>query len=1612
MKSYAKKAFSVLLAVLMCLTVVALDYSSLVAGAYETSPTHSFYLSFVRTSTDGGYDGQDGGGTLVIYGKNQNGTGSQGTIYSGSIDTGWATVDGNTTNTGVFTSQYWPTNLTIGANINNNNNMFYNPQTIQMRVDIYVKDESSGTYKAYTFGTFSITSDTTSGGGGSTYKTANVTCASGIFPKATKVATSKGEANGATTTYNVTLNATGGANKTQAMTAYVYDQYNAIWTAAPSSWSQSGTVACTTSLTTTGAAESNTLTMTATNATRAKGAVTVQAKYGDLYHNFVVNITPTYKITYNVAGNGGTSAVPGPDNTTNTSTSSANVTYTIPSGTNYTAKKETGSSATGTWTFVGWNGTQSATTGTKPGSAITVDNYNDTLYAIFSKSATATFYWYNANGERTSSTNSQTVYNNATQYTFTVPKSSVPATFTANGTTYTFAGWAVDSTTATAADHATTVTTASRNIKNGNLTDTYSFYALYTASVTLSYDNNGGSGSPASQTSALTLNCGSAANVADNLSGRATFTLNPGNVVMRREYSTAFVGWKTAKTDENGIDAETAEYKDGTVTWNESLNLPATITIAKDTTVYAAYYDFRYNVNFYDNTGALLNTQTIRHNFSATAPTMKTNTADPSHTDSGSHYVFDHWEYTDGGEYKDSDKLIKLVDGYTYEVWGKYVGHKHIWGDPYDIQGATTCTGGSTYKMACTVCGYVREFEEAPLGHEFELVGAIDPGCTKPGSYGKLVCKNCGTIDPNQTAVIDGVETPITDDNRIIAPLGHDYGADIDNLTDENGQFVVAPKSVDATCTTAGYYYYTCSRCDDELRVGNIPATGHNWDKHEEVSATCTEAGISAYTVCLNCGLYLIEKVDLPATGHNAVLVAETSSTCVEKGHYEYYQCLNCGRYFEDADAKTEITDITVKDKELIPHNYQPAEEDIEATCTEDGYKGAYVCTVCGEVDPDNEGTVIRATGHNYKETRVESSMPCSEPGYTEFVCSKCGDTYREYDELTAHTKGTYIEAVSATCVAEGHSEGYYCSVCDGYYQEPTVIAKLSHRMTTISGYAATCTKDGMPDYYQCSLCGFYYLDADGNVKLETEDDGTVKNGQISALPALGHNWTEWVVAVLPTDTENGLEKRRCIRCGEVQEQIIEAVGHSMTYVPEKAASCTEDGNKAYYECSGCGKYFDDQDGKNELNYSDIVIEAYGHDLDTPVNTVPANCTEDGYEEYVCSRCNKTVIVTIPKNNDHPANKIIAYGASYPATCAATGQEAGTMCSLCGTVLTRPKTLAKLPHTPELKARDEIAASCIAPGYTGDIYCSVCNQIITKGMALEIKGHHYGVQTVISVATCTSYGEKRAYCEDCDSYISYETPLLGHQVIIDKAVEATCEHPGYTEGYHCDRCDEYTLAQEEIAQLDHNYVLTGEVASTCTVLGYKEYTCTSGCGDSYRVYDAAKLDHEIGTPATCTSPAVCANCGRTFGDSISHNYVINNDRSTDSTCAKHGIRVYECIECGKSYTEEKELIEHNWDEATLVVVNPTCTEPGLATVYCSVCGDSTSESIDALGHNYQGGICTNCGEPESIIPGEPTTSNRCSKCGLNHNGRTGLWKQDGFLCKLIGFFRNLFGLNK
>lgn len=71
---------------------------------------------------------------------------------------------------------------------------------------------------------------------------------------------------------------------------------------------------------------------------------------------------------------------------------------------------------------------------------------------------------------------------------------------------------------------------------------------------------------------------------------------------------------------------------------------------------------------------------------------------------------------------------------------------------------------------------------------------------------------------------------------------------------------------------------------------------------------------------------------------------------------------------------------------------------------------------------------------------------------------------------------------------------------------------------------------------------------------------------------------------------------------------------HSMLKTDEKAATCTEDGNIAYWHCTNCDKYFSDANGNTEITLDRTVISATGHTVVIDLAVEPTY-TETGLTE-------------------------------------------------------------------------------------------------------------------------------------------------------------------------------------------------------------------------------------------------------------------------------------------------------------------------------------------------------------------------------------------------------------
>ena len=140
---------------------------------------------------------------------------------------------------------------------------------------------------------------------------------------------------------------------------------------------------------------------------------------------------------------------------------------------------------------------------------------------------------------------------------------------------------------------------------------------------------------------------------------------------------------------------------------------------------------------------------------------------------------------------------------------------------------------------------------------------------------------------------------------------------------------------------------------------------------------------------------------------------------------------------------------------------------------------------------------------------------------------------------------------------------------------------------------AADCTHDAV--YYKSCSCG----------AISTDDADTFTDTD----SALGHDWPE------EGSWSKDADKHwyECSRCHLKKDEAAHDYGdddicdictydnsvphtHNLTLVDENPATCTTPGNKAYYTCDGCDKWFEDASGSVEItDKTSVILTANGH---------------------------------------------------------------------------------------------------------------------------------------------------------------------------------------------------------------------------------------------------------------------------------------------------------------------------------------------------------------------------------------------------------------------------------
>ena len=197
----------------------------------------------------------------------------------------------------------------------------------------------------------------------------------------------------------------------------------------------------------------------------------------------------------------------------------------------------------------------------------------------------------------------------------------------------------------------------------------------------------------------------------------------------------------------------------------------------------------------------------------------------------------------------------------------------------------------------------------------------------------------------------------------------------------------------------------------------------------------------------------------------------------------------------------------------------------------------------------------------------------------------------------------------------------YAADSADEYALQTTVQVEVQHNWQ--SKYAIdkepTCTENGSQSIH-CDVCN------------------TINQDRVRVIKATGHKWSDWEVTKEASETEEGSRRRVCENDKtHVEIEVIPVLAHvhKLTKTEAKKASCTENGNKEYYVCSGCKKLFADADIGKEINKEDTVVKATGHKV-VKDSAVPATTTTTGLSEGShCSVCGQIIVAqkVIPKKD-------------------------------------------------------------------------------------------------------------------------------------------------------------------------------------------------------------------------------------------------------------------------------------------------------------------------------------------------------------------------------------------
>ena len=438
----------------------------------------------------------------------------------------------------------------------------------------------------------------------------------------------------------------------------------------------------------------------------------------------------------------------------------------------------------------------------------------------------------------------------------------------------------------------------------------------------------------------------------------------------------------------------------------------------------------------------------------------------------------------------------------------------------------------------------------------------------------------------------------------------------------------------DSVTSIGRYAFSECSSLTGITIPDSVTSIGY------AVFEKCT----NLQTISLSCKSSLKKsdfggQANLVSVSHTLKKTEAKAATCTEKGNKEYWTCEHCGKYFLSDDTNPETATAVELSETVIPASHKLTKvEAKDATCSEDGNKEYWTCEHCGKYFLSDDTNPATAKAVELSETVIPALK---------------------------HKNATTRGAVKPTETAPGYSGDRYCPDCDTvlekgytYWVEDNLTWKLDADGTlTISGTGA------MKDYdYDNNLSPVYN---NSNVKKVVIEDGVTSIGTAAfsgcglisitipdSVTSIGgsafENCSNLTSITIP-DSVTSIEYCAFSCCGLTsitipdsvtsigseafsscfyletislscksslkksdfgdQADLVSYTSHTLKKTEAKAATYAENGNKAYWTCEHCGKYFLSDDINPEtakaVELSETVIPAL---VQVATVTTPIKC--------------------------------------------------------------------------------------------------------------------------------------------------------------------------------------------------------------------------------------------------------------------------------------------------------------------------------------------------------------------------------------------------------------------